>query len=71
MSKVLLKIKELDPKKEYVVIVGKESGFSKEDAILSRLKNITWFFVKDINQIQPFEIKEFNKYMENNIEENV
>ena len=64
-----IKIKELDPKKEYLIIVGKGSGFSKENAYRSRFKNITWFFVEDVNQIKPFEVNEFNKYMESNIDE--
>lgn len=65
-----IKTKELDPKKEYVIIVGKGSKFSKEDAMRSKMKNITWVFVEDVNQIKPFEVEEFNKYMESNIEAN-
>lgn len=64
MTDIELKIQELDKNKQYMVIVGKESGLKPQDLVHLRGKNITWIIVNDINQIEIKEREEFKAFIE-------
>lgn len=60
------KILELNPAKEYVITVGKNSGLFPEDLaqIVVENRKVIFLMVDDVNQVKLQEVKDFEVFVD-------